>query len=147
MGLIKGLFTLNTHRALNKKERGIYEAIKEQPDLVSTSKKLATRSIVFSILSLLSVVSIVILASIWIHGLEDATNFFSATAIIIIAMFILLIMFLLFYAKAIYSLKYQLLLNKCRRAKVALALIIFPTILLVGGLIISFSIAKQNGAA
>lgn len=145
--LLSSIFTLNNTRLLRKKDRSIYEAIKEQPDLAPVSKKLATRSIVFSILSLACVVISLLVTIAFFGGLGKTGRFFSNVIVTIIVDFVLLVMFLIFYAKSIYALQYQLLLNKCKRAKVAIALAVFPSLLLVGGLIFTFILAKQNGGA
>ena len=145
--LLSSIFTLENRRLLRKKDYSIYEAIKDQPELAPVSKKLATRSIVFSILSLLCVATIIITTLAFFGTLGTTGKFFTNVVVAILVDFISVIMFLIFYAKSIYAIQYQLKLNKCKRAKVALVLVIFPSIILVGGLIFTFILAKQNGAA
>ena len=142
-----GLLNYSNRRLLRKKDESIYEAIKEQPDLVPVSKKLATRSIVFSILSLVCVISAVIILFFGLNSIINPTNFFRDIVIVILGIFILIILFVIFYAKAIYGLMYQLSLNKCRRAKVAIAFVVLPSIIFVGGIIFIAIAAAQNGAA
>ena len=122
-------------RRLRKKEEAIYNAIKEQPDLVPVSKKLATRSIVFSILSMLMVIIAIIGAHLAITKLSHE-NLLTTLLLIIPVGAILVYLFAFFVAKAIICLIYQFKLNKKPHTWWALALVILPAILLVIGIII-----------
>lgn len=120
---------------LRKKEEDIYNAIKEQPDLVPVSKKLATRSIMFSLLSMLTVV--VAIVGVYLAVTKFFVEHFFVTLIsLIIGGAILVYAFVLFIIKAITCLIYQFKLNKKSHTWVALALVILPAIILVVGIII-----------
>ena len=120
---------------LRKKEEDIYNAIKEQPDLVPVSKKLATRSIVFSILSMLTVI-IALVAVYFLLSPAMAENFLTSLLVLIIGGAILVYLFATFIIKAIICLIYQFRLNKKAHTWVALAFLILPVIVLIIGIII-----------
>ena len=136
MGFWKTARSLNKDgRRLRKKEEAIFNAIKEQPDLVPVSKKLATRSIVFSLLSMVTVILAIVGVHLAINHL--ATDNLLTTLLLVIPVgAILVYLFAFFVAKAIICLIYQFRLNKKSHTWVALALVILPAILLVVGIII-----------
>lgn len=124
-----------TGNRLRKKEEDIYNAIKDQPDLVPVSKKLATRSIVFSVLSILTVI-IALVGAYFLLSPAMAENFLTSLLILIVGGAILVYLFAIFVIKAIVCLIYQFRLNKKAHTWVALAFLILPVIVLIIGIII-----------
>lgn len=146
MGLIRSIITADTAHRMRKREQSIYEAIKEQPDLAPKSKKLATRSITFSILSLLMVVIAIGIAFAFTSNLLSE-KFFLMFLIAILGGIVCVVLFIVFYIKSITSLVYQFKLNKTPITWTALAFCIVPTIIFVVGLLIVIINAAKNGNA
>ena len=122
-------------RRLRKKEEDIYNAIKEQPELVPVSKKLATRSITFSILSMLTLI-IALVAIYFVLTELFIENFLLALFILLIGGSVLIYLFIYFVAKSITCLVFQFKLNRKAHTWIALSLLILPAIILVVGIII-----------
>ena len=120
---------------LRKKEEAIYNAIKEKPDLAPVSKKLATRSIVFSVLSIVTIVLSLVgvyLALTKLSGENILGTLLLAIPVGAVAIYLIA----LFIIKAIISLVYQFKLNKKAHTWWALALVILPAIVLIVGICI-----------
>lgn len=128
-------------RILRKKELAIFNAIKEQPDLAPKSKKLGTRSIMFSCFSILTLI-IAIVGAYFIFSVTEPSSIFTIITIAIIGGGLAIYIFFLFFVKALISLIYQFKLNKTAISWVALVFILLPAIVLVIGLFIIFVTAK-----
>lgn len=112
-----------------KKEQTIYEAIKEDPELAPKSKKFATRSIVFSLLCMLSVALTAL--GIYLIIAQPIEQIFLKIILIPAVIITCSYLIIFFFVKSLINLIYQFRLNKNPRTWVALTLIIFPAILFI----------------
>lgn len=145
MGIFNNKFIQRQQEArlMRKKEKSIYEAIKEQPDLAAKSKKLATRSIVFSCLSILMVI-LGVGGLFLIFNLIEPKSIFTTITICFLLGGLLIYLFFLFFIKSFICLNYQFKLNKTPITWVALAFIILPALVLVV-VIVSLVLGKLQG--
>ena len=144
MGIFKRMFTdRSNRRAFGKsmaKELEIYEAIKQEPELAPVSKRMATRSIMFSAFTFLTVILAVVGYYLIFTKLDPVQIFLGI--VLGIAIGVLGLYFIvLFFIKALYCLILQFRLNKKPITWVALSLIIIPALLFIVAilLIIGFS--------
>lgn len=121
-------------KLLRRKELAIYNAIKEQPNLVPKSKKLGTRSIMFSCFSILTLI-VSIFGAYLLFNITQNLSVFAMITICVIGGPIVIYLFFLFFVKALNALIYQFKLNKTAISWVALFFIILPAIVLVVALI------------
>lgn len=121
-------------RLLRKKELSIFNAIKEQPDLVPKSKKLGTRSIMFSCLCILTLI-IAIVGAYFIFSIAQPSSILTIITVAIIGGGLSIYLFFLFFVKALICLIYQFKLNKTAISWVALCFILLPAIVLVIGIL------------
>lgn len=138
MGLLKVIFKSLTNRESKKaavKEFNIYQAIKEDPELAPRSKKLATRSIMFSCFALLTLIIAIVGCYLLITKSQVYDILFVILGIIGISA-VAIILLVNFIVRAIRSLVYQFKLNKTPITWVALSIVIFPALLAVAGVAI-----------
>lgn len=128
-------------RLLRRKELAIFNAIKEQPDLAPKSKKLATRSIMFSCFGILTLI-IALVGAYFIFTMAEPSSIFTIITIAIIGGGLSIYLFFLFFIKALISLIYQFKLNKTAISWIALCFILLPAIVLVFGIITITVVAK-----
>lgn len=121
-------------RLLRKKELSIFNAIKEQPDLVPKSKKLGTRSIMFSCFCILTLI-IAIAGAYFIFSIAQPSSILTIITIAIIGGGLSIYLFFLFFIKALICLIYQFKLNKTAISWVALCFILLPALVLVIGIL------------
>ncbi len=117
-------------RLLRRKELAIYNAIKEQPELAPKSKKLGTRSIMFSCFSILTLI-VAIIGAYLMFSIAKPSSIFTIITIGLIGGGIVVYLFFLFFVKALNALIYQFKLNKTAISWVALCFILLPAIVLV----------------
>lgn len=128
-------------RLLRRKELAIFNAIKEQPELVPKSKKLGTRSIMFSCFGILTLI-IAIVGAYFIFSIAEPSSIFTIITIAIIGGGLSVYLFFLFFVKALICLIYQFKLNKTAISWVALCFILLPAIVLIFGILTLITIAK-----
>ena len=147
MGIIKNIFTDRTNRKFFRKslekERVTYEAIKENAELAPISKKMGTRSIMFSMFTVLTV-ALAILGYYLLFTVTDPTQIILWVLLGVALGVAALVLVILFFVKAVYCLILQFRLNKSKTTWTALALVIFPAILFIVAVIIIIGFA--NGA-
>jgi len=147
MGIIKNIFTDRTNRKFFRKslekERVTYEAIKENAELAPVSKKMGTRSIMFSMFTVLTV-ALAILGYYLLFTVADPTQIILWVLLGIALGVAALVLVILFFVKAVYCLILQFRLNKSKTTWTALALVILPAILFILAVIIIIGFA--NGA-
>ena len=147
MGIFASIFKDRTNRQLFRKsiekEYATYEAIKAEPELAPVSKKLGTRSIMFSVFTFLTVV-LAVVGYYLLFTFFDPTQIFLGILIGIAIGVAAIVLVVLFFVKALYCLILQFRLNKKATTWVALGLLIVPALLFVAAIIIIIGFA--NGA-
>ncbi len=125
-----------------QKEKDTYEAIKEETDLAPVSKKMGTRSIMFSMLTVLTVALTILGYYLLFQMLPSAVflSIFLGIALGVVA----IVLVVLFFVKAVYCLVLQFKLNKTKHTWIAFSLIILPALLFILAILIIIGFA--NGA-
>ena len=95
---------------------------------------------------MLCVLAAIVLIYVCINNMITE-NFLTFIFVGIIGTMTCVILFIVFYVKAISSLKYQLMLNKCATAKLAISFVVFPSVIMIIGIIFVAINAAKNGAA
>ncbi len=124
-----------------QKDRDIYYAIKEDQELAPKSKKCAVRSILFSVLTFVSIaVAAVAIYLLWKYAMFNPIMVLVFTILILIAVLYVIIAC---YVRAIINLIHQFRLNRKAHTWIAFVLAILPTILFV--LAVSILATSQFG--
>ncbi len=111
-----------------QKDRDIYEALKQEPELAPKSKKCAVRSIMFSLIMYAIIgVTFVIIYFLWKNPLNAFLNIF----LTIILAIIMLYSIVACYIRSIINLVNQFRLNKKAHTWIALVMAIIPTLLVI----------------
>jgi len=117
-----------------EKDRAIYEALKQEPELAPKSKKCAVRSIMFSLLMYgLIIVAFLGIYFLWKYNLEAV--FFNIFITIVISVG-LLYAIVACYIRSIINLINQFRLNKKAHTWIALVMAIIPTLLVILAIIL-----------
>ena len=147
MGIFKNIFADRTNqkffRKSLEKERVTYEAIKENAELAPVSKKMGTRSIMFSMFTVLTV-ALAILGYYLLFTVTDPTQIILWVLLGIALGVAAIVLVILFFVKAVYCLILQFRLNKTKTTWIALSLIILPALLFIVAVILIIGFA--NGA-
>jgi len=128
LNFFRNLFTWLIRSKGIEKDRAIYEAIKQEPELAPKSKKCAVRSIMFSLIMYAIIgVTFVIIYFLWKNPFNAFLNIF----LTIILAIIMLYSIVACYIRSIINLVNQFRLNKKAHTWIALVMAIIPTLLVI----------------
>lgn len=123
--------TFNHYYRRYKKDLGLFEAIKAEPELAPVSKKLGVKSLILSIISML-IMGAGVGVIYWLTTIFSE-HVFVAIIGIILAIAVMLTILIEVYIRAFRFLRWQFKLNKKPIAWIALVAIIVPSIVVIGG--------------